>query len=211
MFTKHFRRTMIVVVVATLATAEWVRAETESDGTATVEKPAAPADKRPVELSPQVIELVKDQLTLSVPGEWPAVKPGNRIIEHEFSIPPAGGDEAAGRMTIMSAGGSIDANIARWVGQFRTPDGQPLGDEEKKTEKKKFGIHEVHLVDLSGEFQDQPRGPFGPKVARPDYRMLAAIIPVEKNGTWFVKLYGPKQTIRKAYKQFQAMIGKSRD
>ena len=205
MFSKQiFRRMMIVAVVLTTFGA--VHAENPTGGAATVEKPNALVDKKPVAIPPQVIELVKDKLALSVPGEWPVVKPRNRIVKHEFSIPAAAGDKEPGRMTIMSAGGSVDANIARWVGQFRTPAGKPLGDDDKKIEKKELGELEVHLVDLTGEFQDQPRGPFGPTVARPDYRMLAAIIHVKKSSTWFIKLYGPKQTVQAAHKQFQAMV-----
>ena len=37
----------------------------------------------------------------------------------------------------MSAGGSVEANIARWVGQFRTAAGKPLGPEDKKDDDKK--------------------------------------------------------------------------
>jgi len=115
-------------------------------------------------------------------------------------------------MTIMPSGGGVEANIARWVGQFKSSDGKLLGDDAKKIEEKQIGKLKIHLVDLTGDFQDSPRGPFGPKVSRPGYRMLAAIIPLrdpaqgQRASTWFVKLYGPQATIKAAEKEFTAMI-----
>lgn len=166
-------------------------------------KPTGSATK-PAE--PQVIELAEGKLILPVPGSWKSVKPRSRILKHEFAIAAAEGDADPGRMTIMSAGGGLEANIARWVGQFQTSDGKPLGEDAKKIEKKKVGDLEVHVVDLTGDFQDSMRGPFGPKVSRPGYRMLAAIIPVKDGGTWFIKSYGPQATMKAAEKDFAAMV-----
>src|SRR5450432_3402808 len=45
------------------------------------------------------------------------------MVEHEFAIPASKGDSADGRLTVMAAGGGIDANIDRWYGQFTQPDG----------------------------------------------------------------------------------------
>lgn len=69
------------------------------------------------------ISLADDRLELIAPEAWKREKPRSRIIEHEFSVPAAEGDENPGRMTIMAAGGSVDDNVARWVAQFKQPDG----------------------------------------------------------------------------------------
>lgn len=201
----YFCRRILVSSIVLVITGS-LYADEKSTETAASLPAATPASQQKKEVPPHVVELVQGRLSLPVPGQWPVVKPRNRIIKHEFSVPAAKGDTVPGRMTIMSAGGSIEANIARWVGQFRTAEDKALGEKDKSIQKIKIGQLEVHLVDLKGVFQDQPRGPFGPKVASPDYRMLAAIIPAQKGGTWFVKLYGPQQTIQKASKQFQAMI-----
>jgi hypothetical protein len=160
--------------------------------------------------APQPIELAGGKLRLPVPADWKRVDPRNRIIQHEFSIAAAPGDTTPGRMTIMAAGGGVEANLARWAGQFQTAGGQPLGEDAQKIEVKKIGALTVHLVDLTGDFQDQPRGPFGPKVNRPNTRMLAAIVPLSEirpgGGTWFIKLYGPQATIDAAAKSFATMV-----
>ena len=88
------------------------------------------------EKPPQVVELAEGKLLVPVPGTWEKIKPRNRIIAHEFKVPMAKEDTEPGRMTIMSAGGGLEANIARWVGQFKTSAGKPLSDEHKKIEEK---------------------------------------------------------------------------
>lgn len=155
---------------------------------------------------PQPLELAEGAVQLKVPGDWKAVEPRSRIISHEYSIPAAEDDDENGRMTIMSAGGSVEANINRWISQFQTGEGKPLAEDRKKLEEKTIKGQKVHLVDLRGNFQDQPRGPFGPTVSRSDYRMLAAIVPTESDGTWFIKFYGPEETVTAAEAGFRSLV-----
>ena len=155
---------------------------------------------------PQMVELADGALLVPVPGNWQRGKPRNRIIAHEFQVPAVEKDSPPGRLTIMSAGGGVEANIARWVGQFRTADGKPLDDDAKKIDEKRVGALTVHLVDLTGTFQDKPRGPFGPTVERTDYRMLAAVSPTRQAGTWFIKYYAPQASVAEEEKNFATMI-----
>ena len=117
-------------------------------------------------------------------------------METEFSIPTAGEGQQPGRMTVMGAGGSVQANVDRWYGQFSQPDGGSTKDKTK-TQKLKVGGVDVHYVDIAGTFKDQP-GPVAPAVMRENYRMLAAIIVTEKQGMHFLKFYGPKATVVEA-------------
>ena len=165
---------------------------------------AADAQKKP-----QEIKLADGQLVLSAPGEWEQKQPRTRIVEHEFAAPAADGDSEAGRLTIMGAGGSVDANIQRWIGQFSQDDGSKTEDAAK-VEKKKIAGMEVRLVDISGTYKDMPGGPFagGKTIERPNYRMLAAIIVSgDPNvGNYFLKFYGPKKTIDANEKPFRKMV-----
>lgn len=137
--------------------------------------------------------------------DWKRKKPRSRIINHEFEIQPATADEKPGRLTVSSAMGTIDANIARWRGQFSQPDGSKT-DDHTKIEKLTLEGHQVHLVDITGTFADQPGGPFGPKTDRPDYRMLAAIVNVKDAGQYFLKMYGPKTTVTKQEEAFRKFV-----
>lgn len=133
--------------------------------------------------------------------------PRSRILEAELRINRVETDSADGRLTIMGAGGSIEANILRWQNQFKQFDGGSTA-EKTKTEVKTIAGQRVNLVDITGIFIDSPGGPFSgrPKIERPNYRMLAAIIQTPANGNYFVKLYGPKDTIDKNEEHFKSMI-----
>lgn len=153
----------------------------------------------------QTVKLAGGKLTLKAPGNWKQVKPKVRIIECEFLIPAAKGDERDGRMTIMIAGGSIQANLDRWIGQFKQPaDG--IVRENAKIEKKQIAGLTVHTVRVTGAFQDRPNGPFGAAVEREDYMMLAAILEMKNAGNYFIKFYGPQRTIADQSTSFQKML-----
>ncbi len=145
---------------------------------------------------------------LTAPGSWLAKEPKVRIIDSEFEVPVAEGDDRPGRVTVMGAGGSIDANIDRWIGQFTQPDGS---DSKKATKVKKMTVagQDVHLVDVSGTYLDKP--PFaGGGVERENYRMLAAIVETKqggkKAGNYFIKFIGPAHTVQDNEAGFQKMI-----
>jgi hypothetical protein len=110
-------------------------------------------------------------------------------------------------MTVMGAGGSVQANIDRWYGQFAQPDG---GDTKAKATTKtlKLAGSTVTMVDVSGTYKDMPGGPFagGKTVERPDYRMLAAIVETADAGSHFLKFYGPAATVAKEADGFRKMV-----
>ena len=146
----------------------------------------------------KVLDLVKYQIT--APGAWKQQQPKSGIVQYEFSTPAAEGDKADGRMTVMAAGGSIDANVERWYGQFTQPDGSST-KERAKVEKRTIAGREVHLVDITGTYREQ----FGSNAELPNYRMLAAIIATDESN-FFIKLYGPRKTITANEKPFKEMI-----
>jgi hypothetical protein len=144
--------------------------------------------------------------SMNVPEGWVRKQPKVNFIEHEFEVPAAEGDEKPGRVTIMGAGGSIDDNIARWAGQFSQPDGSETSDK-LKTRKATVAGQDVTFVDIRGTYEDKA-GPFvpGPGVKREKYRMLAAIISTKKAGNYFIKFYGPENTITGQEANFIKMI-----
>jgi hypothetical protein len=150
------------------------------------------------------IGLAEGKLQLTAPKTWVRKQPKTRIVEHEFAVPVAEGDSIEGRFTVMGAGGGVEANIDRWLGQFTQPDGSST-KEKAKIQKMQVNGVEVHFVDIGGNFKDQP-GPFAPAVTRENYRMLGAIIVTEKSGMHFLKLYGPKATIGGQEQAFKDML-----
>jgi hypothetical protein len=147
--------------------------------------------------------VIADAYKLTAPEGWVSKQPRTKIVEHEFAVPAVKGDELDGRVTVMGAAGSIDANIERWHKQFTQPDGSATKDKAK-LEKKKIAGQEVIVVDISGNYMDSP-GPQAPGVERKDYRMLAAIVQT-KNGNVFIKFYGPQRTVTENAAGFNKML-----
>jgi len=151
-------------------------------------------------------------LSLEAPEGFVRVRPSSGMVETEFGIPSEGkGNDGAelppGRMTVMGAGGSVQANIDRWCGQFTQPDG---GDTKDKTVTKTFKVAgaTVTMVDIQGTYLDQPGGPFagGKTIQRPAYRMLAGIVETPDAGNYFLKFYGPAATVEKHAEGFKKML-----
>jgi hypothetical protein len=126
-------------------------------------------------------------ITLDPPANWESKQPGSSIIAAEFVLPRAQGDDSDGRLTLSTAGGTLEANLDRWKGQF-----DPQPQEATQEEIDVAGL-KVTIVDYSGDFNDQ-RGPFAPAVKRSGYRMIAAVVPIEGQ-LYFIKATGPKGTI----------------
>lgn len=153
------------------------------------------------------VSLAEGRATMIAPKEWTKKEPASRIVEHEFAVKAVEGDKEDGRFTVMTAGGGVEANVDRWIGQFTQPDKRPTR-EVTKIDKQTINGLEVHIVDISGTYKDQ-RGPMSPTVNRPDYRMLAAVVVFKKGDRSvesFAKLYGPKKTIATQEKAFKAML-----
>jgi len=144
--------------------------------------------------------------SLEAPTGWKQVPPKSGIVETEFAV-PSDGDAAPGRMTVMGAGGSVQANVDRWYGQFTQADGSATKDKATTKTLKLAGCT-VTLVDVAGTFKDMPGGPFagGQAVERPDYRMLAAIVETPEKGSYFLKFYGPGATVAKHADGFRKMV-----
>jgi hypothetical protein len=155
------------------------------------------------------IDLADGKILLTAPQSWARKTPRVRIIEHEFAVPVSKGDKEDGRVTVMGAGGTVEANLDRWIAQFSQPDGSETKNQAPEADRKKTisGL-DVQMIDLSGTFRDMPR-PFDPNggaVERPNYRMLAAVIASPTLGNYFIKFYGPRQTVSDHAEEFHKMI-----
>lgn len=150
-------------------------------------------------------------LALEAPKGWNRVQPKSGIVETEFSVPSTEEGVAAGRMTVMGAGGTVQANVDRWYGQFSQPDGSETKDKAT-TKKLKIAGCDVTMVDVSGTYKDMPGGPFagGQAVERPAYRMLAAIVQIpvadDQTASYFLKFYGPSATVAAHADGFRGMV-----
>lgn len=133
-------------------------------------------------------------MKFSVPKEWKAEKPSSAMRKAQYKIGEA---EVVVFYFGKGQGGSVDANVARWLGQFKEPK-EELG---AKTEKKEVGTGSVTTVSANGTFMSGP--PFGEKVAKAGYALRGAIV-VGAEGPVFVKMTGPAKAVEAAAEAFDA-------
>ena len=157
------------------------------------------------EAQAEEVKLAEGKLIMAAPESWEKKQPRTRIVEVEFAVPAKEAKTDAARLTMMASGGGVQANIDRWFGQFEQPNNKATKDVAKVEKMELSGVP-VHVVDITGKFKDQPRGPFGPTVVKENYRMLGAIIETTNAGTYYVKLYGPAETIHENEKEFKGLI-----
>ena len=120
---------------------------------------AAPAHAWQAEAEALAYSIADGGFSLAAPEGWKRVQPKSSIVETEFSIPSEGEGVQPGRMTVMGAGGSVQANVDRWFGQFAQADGSDTKDKAT-TKKLKLAGCEVTIVDITGTYKDAPAGPF---------------------------------------------------
>jgi hypothetical protein len=109
-----------------------------------------------------------------------------------YAVAPGG--ECAVYAFGAGQGGSVEANLDRWIGQFPQADGKPAKSAASIARRNIHGWR-VTTLEISGSYTGM-EGPTaqagGPAV--PGYRMLAAIVEGPQ-GSVFFKCTGPAKTI----------------
>lgn len=145
-----------------------------------------------------VLTLEETGATFILPAGWKRVKPENKIVEAEFELPRAEGDEYDGRLTLMSSGGQVSETMANRKGEFKFDESEPPVEEKMEVS----GI-ESTLLDLRGEWKGPTFKPIDP---RADYRMLLVIVPFSERAAFYVKLTGPRATIAAHEDEFREFM-----
>jgi hypothetical protein len=101
-------------------------------------------------------------------------------------------------------GGSAEANVDRWVGQFLQADGKPSKAAAKIAKRTVHGLP-VTTVDVSGAYTGMGGPATQPGPAVSGYRMLGAIVEGPQ-GSIFFKFVGPAKTIAQNQAAFDKMI-----
>ncbi len=125
-----------------------------------------------------------------------------------YTVPAVEGDSEDGECGVYYFGaggaGGIEANVKRWIGQFRAPDGGPADQLARRAGEKINGIA-VTTLDVTGTYLVKPF-PRAPRaIPKPGYRMLAAIVGAPE-GTIFFKLTAPEKTASATESDFRRML-----
>jgi hypothetical protein len=140
-----------------------------------------------------------------VPEGWMEESPSSAMRKAQYRLPKIEGDTEDGELIAFyfgqGQGGSVEANIDRWIGQISQPGGSPSKEKAKTTNREVAGM-KVTLVDVSGTYTNAMMGNSSPRTG---YRMLAAVIETGE-GPWFFKLVGPEKTVAKWSGSFDQFI-----
>lgn len=134
-----------------------------------------------------------DGAIFQVPGGWIEQPKKSEYIKAEFDVPGPGG---AGRLTLSTAGGTVEENITRWKGMFF----RGADDPSPKESSLSVAGKEAKLVELFGSYQGMEPG----ATRKSGQAMLGAVIPLRETN-YFVKLTGPRETlaeVREAFVKF---------
>ncbi|MGQ0634308.1 MAG: hypothetical protein ACT4QC_06845 [Planctomycetaceae bacterium] len=154
---------------------------------------AGPEDQG-LEASTLVLEGIRFRM---LPPSWKRVPPRVRIIDAEFELPAAPGDEHEARLTLMDSFGNPHEVIDNRAAEFR------LDSVGPKIETLQVAGVAATWIDLSGEW----KGPSFDRIEpRPDYRMLLVIFPFTESSAFYAKLTGPRNTVELHEREFRTFV-----
>jgi hypothetical protein len=149
-------------------------------------------------------------LTFTPPQGWKPVATSSSMRVAQFSLPRSAGDTADGELIVYyfgGSGGSVEANMNRWIGQMEQPDGKPSSGMARRDSRTVNGLT-LTLVDVTGTYVAEVTPGSSARHNNPNYRLRAAVVETP-NGPYFVKLTGPARTIgawEAAFEQFLSSL-----
>jgi hypothetical protein len=140
----------------------------------------------------------------TAPAGW-KMAPAQAMRAATYTVAPAAGDKASAECGVYffgaGQGGSIDANLDRWRGQFLGADGKTA--PAKIAKRMSHGLT-ITTIDSSGDYTGLG-GPFSNGKPVPGYRLLGAIVEAP-GGNIFVKFTGPARTLAANQTKFDQLL-----
>ena len=150
-------------------------------------------------------------LTFTAPDGWQKVATASSMRVAQYSLPRADGDAEDAELVLYyfgGGGGSVDANIERWLGQMQQPDGRPSSAVAKKDARTVNGLA-VTLLDLRGTYVAEMAPGASERHNKPNFRLRAAVVDTPR-GPYYIKLTGPQNTVAKWDQSFERFVGSLR-
>jgi hypothetical protein len=146
-------------------------------------------------------------LAFTAPPTWKSVPTSSSMRVAQYALPHVAGDTADAELVVYyfgGSGGTVEANIERWVGQMRQPDGRPSSAVAKRQSRTVNGM-KVTLVDVPGTYIAEVTPGSAERHNSPNFHLRAAVIETS-NGPYFIKLTGPAKTIAASEKSFESFL-----
>ncbi|RMF70751.1 MAG: hypothetical protein D6744_18990, partial [Planctomycetota bacterium] len=171
--------------------------------------PALPEGHPPIEgaAPSKLVELEFD-----LPEGWTERPPSNMMRRAQYELP--GGDDGSPVELVVyyfgpGEGGSVQANLDRWKGQFTTADGKPLPAEAIREEAFESNGLKMRLLEVHGTFNSAMMPGVGGGAQTAEQRMIAGIVETP-SGPWFIKAVGPDAAIAAQREQITAFLKSAR-
>ena len=153
----------------------------------------APASDSPVEI------------TWVDPPGLRRVPPKSPMRKASYEVPRAEGDTEDGELAVFyfgpGQGGSIDANVERWVKQFSSVPAEGI----KRADREANGLRQ-HTVEIQrGTFDAGQMAMGGASGPKKDYALQGAIVE-SPSGAYFFKMTGPARTVAAAKAPFMQLL-----
>ncbi len=135
-------------------------------------------------------------LAWTKPAAWSDAPNTSSMRISTYRAPMVGGDKTAPELTVMQAGGALEANIQRWADQF--------GEEGRaalKRESKTLAGYPVTIVTTHGPYG----GMSGEVKDGESFALLAAIVETPEQ-PFFFKMTGPTKSVEAARKDFDLLL-----
>jgi hypothetical protein len=154
-----------------------------------------------------VPSLLAAGLTFTPPSAWKRVPAVSSMRVAQFALPRAANDAVDAELVVYyfgGSGGSVEANIERWVNQMQQPDGKPSMTVAKQSKRTVNGLATT-LVDVSGTYVAEMTPGAKERHNSPNFRLRAVVVETPQ-GPYFIKLVGPAATVAAHENGFEAFI-----
>ena len=150
-------------------------------------------------------------LSFDAPKEWTAQPSSSSMRVAQYSLARTAGDSEDAELIVYyfgGSGGSVDANLDRWLGQMEQPDGKPSKAVAKTSTMAANGLT-ITVLDVTGRYVAEMTPGSAQRHNKPGFRMKAAVIETAK-GPYFVKLTGPAKTVERWDATFAGFLKSAR-
>jgi hypothetical protein len=148
------------------------------------------------------------ELRFKMPDGWVRQAPGSKMRIAQYKLPKADVETEDASLVVYyfgpSQGGSVDANIDRWISQMEQPGG---GSPKGKSKTETFTVNglKVTTVDVAGTYTAEMSPGSATRYNKPGFRLRGAVVETPK-GFYFAKLVGPEKTVGHWNKAFTRYI-----
>ncbi len=145
-----------------------------------------------------------NKLEKALPGGWKKVPPSSNMRIAQYKLPKTSTDPDEAECYVFylgMQGGTVDANIERWFGQF--------SDQKDKNTSKSTSAGKLNITfaEVSGKMvANAMMG--GSQTEKPQYRLFGAIVETAA-GPYFFKAIGPDKSIKAQREAIKSWISKA--